>query len=111
MSESRSLNLVPSAARTTTGNLVLTNLGEDISSAEVQLNCTAASGTSPTLNVIVEATVDGTNWYQLVAFTQRTAAGVEQKTITGIVSQSLRVSWTIAGTTPSFTFQVDAIVE
>jgi hypothetical protein len=71
-----------------------------------QLNVTAASGTSPTLDVVVEDTLDGTNWNTVGTFAQRTAAGRQVIDITSPFSGRLRVRWTIGGTAPSFTFSV-----
>lgn len=104
-------NLVASAARTTSGNSgALTGWGA-VTTLRVQLNVTAASGTTPTLNVVVEDTVDGTNYTTVGTFTQKTAASREVINITTPFTDTLRVSWTIAGTTPSFTFTVDAYSE
>jgi hypothetical protein len=77
-------------------------------SVRAQLNVTAASGTAPTLTVILEDTLDGgINYNTIGTFAQKTAAGREVISITAPFSETLRVSWTIAGTNPSFTFSVD----
>jgi hypothetical protein len=98
--------IIESLARTTTGNSgnIQAYGGELI---RAQLNVTAASGTAPTLNVLVEDTIDGVNYNTIGTFAQKTAAGREVINITTPFSETLRVSWTIAGTTPSFTFSVD----
>jgi hypothetical protein len=72
-----------------------------------QLNVTAATGTAPTLNVLIEDTLDGTNYNVIGSFAQKTAAGREIINVTVPFSETLRVSWTIAGTNPSFTFAID----
>lgn len=98
--------VVTSAARTATGNSgVLPNYGA-ANTLRCQLDVTAASGTTPTLNVIVEDTLDGTTFNTVGTFAQKTAAGREVINITAPFSDRLRVTWTIAGTTPSFTFSV-----
>lgn len=104
--------LAASAARTTSGQTSsLTGYGY-AKTLRAQLAVTAASGTTPTLNVVIEDTVDGgTNWNQVAAFTQATATGVQVQNITTPFSDTIRVRWTIAGTTPSFTFSVLAYVE
>jgi hypothetical protein len=72
-----------------------------------QLAVTAASGTTPTLDVVIEDTLDGTNWNSVATFTQKTAAAVQAVDITSVAfSDRLRVRWTVGGTTPSFTFSV-----
>ncbi len=104
-------NAVASAARTTTG---LSSEIPGVGAAQrirAQLNVTAASGTTPTLNALIEDTVDGTNWNTVGTFAQKVATGREVINITTPFSDRLRVSWTIGGTTPSFTFAVDWSVE
>lgn len=103
--------LVASAARTASGaTTVLEGWGVP-SAARVQLNVTAAAGTSPTLNVVVEDTLDGTNWNPVGTFAQRTAAGREVLNLATPFTDRLRVRWTIGGTAPSFTFSVLAYSE
>jgi hypothetical protein len=70
----------------------------------------AASGTTPTLDVVLQTTADGTNYYTAGSFTQLTTTGTESKVFTGLGSLS-RWKWTIGGTTPSFTFAVAATFE
>lgn len=112
---------VASAARTTTGNTgILPTAYGAVVSIRAQLNVTAASGTTPTLNVVIQDTLDGTNWNTVGTFTQKTAVSLEvinilpQKAESGtfqpLLSDRLRVLWTIGGTTPSFTFAVDWII-
>jgi hypothetical protein len=99
--------VIESLARTTNGNSdnIKAIGGESI---RAQLNVTAASGTSPTLNVLIEDSVDGGISYNTIGtFAQKTAAGREIINITVPFSETLRVSWAIAGTSPSFSFGVD----
>jgi hypothetical protein len=105
-------NLVASAARTTTGNSGLLGAGWGaVSSIRAQLNVTAASGTTPTLDVVIEDTLDGTNFNPVVTFAQKTTTGREVINATIPFSDQMRVRWTVGGTTPSFTFAVDAYTE
>jgi hypothetical protein len=97
---------VASAARTTTGDSgSLTGYGPT-KSLRAQLDVSAASGSSPTLDVLIQDTVDGTSWNNIGTFAQKVTTGREVINITGPFSDELRVTWTIAGTTPSFTFSV-----
>lgn len=100
--------VVASAARTVTGNSgALPNYGA-ASALRAQLNVTAGSGTSPTLNVLIEDSVDdGVTWNTVGTFAQRVGVGREVVNVTVPFGDVLRVSWTIGGTTPSFTFAVD----
>lgn len=73
------------------------------------LHLTAASGTLPTLDVIVQSDADD-DWLSpttRLTFTQKTAAGQQWQEAAGPITDTWwRVSYTIAGTTPSFTFAV-----
>lgn len=105
------VDLLPSAARTTSGtSSVVGGFGDRIS-LRAQVEVTAASGVSPTLDVVIEDTLDGTNWNPVGTFTQRTAAAREVVNITGLFTDRLRVRWTVGGTTPSFTFSVVGYAE
>lgn len=97
---------VSSVARTTSGtSATLAGFG-DWSRMRAQLAVTAATGTAPTLDVVIEDSLDGTNWNTVGTFTQATAAAVQAVDITGFFTDRIRVRWTVAGTTPSFTFAV-----
>ncbi len=100
--------LVASAARTASGDSgLLTGWGVP-STARVQLAVTAATGT---LDVVVEDTLDGTNWNVIATFTQATAVTRQVLNLSAPFADRLRVRWTIGGTTPSFTFSVVAYSE
>lgn len=77
----------------------------------VQLAATAASGTTPTLDVVIEDSLDGVNWWPIGTFTQLTAAGQQVINITTPFADTVRVRWTIGGTTPSFTFSVTWVTD
>jgi hypothetical protein len=98
--------VIESLARTTNGSSDNVKIygGESV---RCQLNVTAASGTAPTLNVLIEDTLDGVNYNTIGTFAQKAAASREIINVTVPFSETLRVSWTIAGTNPSFTFAVD----
>lgn len=118
----RTLPVVASAARTATGNsdpFYLSDVGGEY--LRVALVVSAASGTSPTLDVVVQDTLDGTNWFTVGTFTQATAATSQAINIVAtdngsptvsnnaVVGRQLRIKWTVGGTSPSFTFRVDAV--
>lgn len=103
--------LVSSAARTASGNSGALDHYGGMGRLIIQLDVTAVSGTSPTLDVVAEDTVDGTNYSTISTFAQRTATGREVVRITSAFSDTLRIRWTIAGTSPSFTFSVIAYSE
>lgn len=98
--------VVASAARTASGNSgALGGYGQE-TKMRAAISVTAASGTSPTLDVVVEDTLDGTNWFTVGTFTQKTAAGTQVVNVESPFSDTLRVRWTVGGTSPSFTFEV-----
>lgn len=100
------VTLLASAARTTTAAGTAVTGFAAARLLVLQLEVTAASGTLPTLDVIVEDTVDGTNYNTIATFAQKSAAGREVIRLTTAFTNTLRVNYTIAGTTPSFTFNV-----
>lgn len=98
--------IVASAARTASGDSgTVTGFG-GASTLRCQLGVTAASGTSPTLDVVIEDTLDGTNWNTVATFSQKTAVSREVVNVTAPFANRLRVRWTVGGTTPSFSFSV-----
>lgn len=96
---------VASAARTTTGTGAAFNVAE-ADSFEATLTVTAASGTTPTLDVSLETSIDGgETWDTVGAFGQLKAAGSDGH-VFGPLGNLARWKWTIGGGTPSFTFSV-----
>jgi hypothetical protein len=75
------------------------------------INVTAASGTSPTLDVKFQVQDPvSLAWFDVAsgAFTQKTAVSSEMKLITAGIGTTVRCVATIGGTTPSFSFTVSA---
>lgn len=98
--------VVSSAARTAAGDTGVIDGYGGASSLRAQLDVTAATGTTPSLTVLVEDTLDGTNWNTVGSFSAKTATGREVINVTGVFADRIRVSWSITGTGPSFTFAV-----
>lgn len=99
--------IAASAARTTTGNSGA-QLAEKALFLNLLVEVTASSGTTPTLDFTVEWSMDGTNFgvgQAADSFTQITAATVRVAKQFAVKAPFYRLVWTIAGTTPSFTFQ------
>jgi phage gp36-like protein len=101
------ITLAPSAARTANGSAA----GVDCSArsaARCTLAVSAVSGTSPTLDVIVEASPDQLAWSEVGRFTQRTTTGTQDITVAGC-ARYMRARWILGGTAdPTFTFAVTA---
>lgn len=100
-------NILTSAARTTSGTSDAVST-EGQSDLTVYVNTTAASGTSPTLTIKIQDSLDRQTWYDVATLTTVTAAGQLRQTVNN-VGNYIRASYTIGGTTPSFTFSVDAV--
>ncbi len=71
-----------------------------------QLAVTTVAGTSPSLTVVVEDSLDGVTWYQLATFTPATAVGAQVINIGKPFTDRLRWRWAITGTGASFAFSV-----
>lgn len=99
--------VVPSAARTASGDSgPLAGYG-GAGTLRAQLEVTARSGVAPTLDVVVEDSLDGgATWNTVGTFAQATAVGRQVVNVTTPFAPTLRVRWTLTGTTPSFTFSM-----
>lgn len=89
----------------------------------ITLDITAASGTTPTLDVKVQR-YDATSAKYVdlpgAAFAQKTGTGTDDlviypgigetanRSVSDVLGEDYKVVWTIAGTTPSFTFTLGA---
>jgi hypothetical protein len=116
----RSVAVAASAARTTAGNSgVLDNEGADF--GHIVVDVTAASGTSPVLVVTVQG-VDPVSGKTYTLLASANITGVSTTVLkvgpaltaaanavaNDVMPKQWQVSWTITGTTPSFTFSVGA---
>jgi len=101
--------IMHNAARTATGDGTARQLGAVAAGQSLYLamHVIAASGTTPTLDVIVESDDNGsfTSGVTRATFTQKVAVGWQWIEVAGAITDDWwRVGYTIAGTTPSFTF-------
>ena len=103
--------IMGTGAKTVTGNSTARQLGAVSATQKIRasLHVLAVSGTSPTLNVTVRS--DDTEGFASpttrITFPQRTAIGGELLTADGAITDAWwRVTWTIGGTSPSFTFVI-----
>lgn len=98
-----------SAARTATGNGSTVHITGD--SGVMFIDCSAASGTTPTLDVKLQGydPISG-NWFDTGdSFTQLTTTGSERVEVASLPDADVRVVYTIGGTSPSFTFSVSFV--
>lgn len=99
-----------SVARTATGSSGIYGFAGQ--NAVFVLDISAASGTTPTLDIVIEEYDEASNTYATIdTFPQQTATGNVRRTLVGNTTpfgSKLRATWTIGGTTPSFTFTLTA---
>lgn len=96
---------VASAARTVSGNSgTLDSEGMGCLSFAVEI--TASSGTIPTMDLFLEVSDDGTNWTPFIQSKRFTGTGSQRFQALRFAGKYYRYRWTIAGTTPSFTFSI-----
>jgi len=92
-------------AETATGNgASVDNAASSANGGVANLHVTAVSGTTPSATVKVQHSTDNSAWVDLITHTAATAKTAERLTVTGTVNRYVRGTWTITGTTPSFTF-------
>lgn len=103
-------NEIKASTAETTGGTGTIELKSDTARAlEIWALVTAVSGTTPVLAVIVETSIDGTTFVEQTRISGIAATGafsVPLNRADHALGKKIRVSWTITGTTPSFTFSV-----
>lgn len=107
------VTMLASAARTASGDTSATPIDvKKYKEAVFFLDVTAVSGATSTLDVKIKTKdpVSG-KWFDLVAFTQATAATSEMKAVSGLLGSQIAVFYEIAGDTPSFTFSLGAVLK
>ena len=99
---------------TTSGTQVIPVDAGDYGSARVQLNVTSLTGTSPTLTVLLEDSLDlGATWNTIITMAQATGATRQVKNTGGSAefSNDLRISYTFGGTVTASSFEVDVVLK
>lgn len=77
---------------------------------EINIPVTAVSGTTPTMDVVVQESDDsGANWFAVYAFPRITATGIYRSPKLLLTGNRIRYVQTVAGTTPSFTRSVNRV--
>lgn len=101
---------VTSAARTSTGNSGTLSDENGGGNVGALLTVTANSGTGQTLDVIAQDSYDnGTTWVDVWHFERFTTSNTTAYMPPRPFGGRRRYVWNIAGTTPSFTFKIDAM--
>ncbi|MBT9156899.1 MAG: hypothetical protein DDT37_01890 [Firmicutes bacterium] len=105
--------LHPVAARTTTGNGASIDIKDYIGRGKVMLDCAAGTGTTPTLDIVIQHSVDNVTFIPVpgAVFAQVTTAARQQQIGLDLdaAHRHVRIAFTIAGGTPSFTFSVQLV--
>lgn len=80
---------------------------DDAQSLDALLTLSALSGTTPTLDVTIQASKDNSSWIDIGTFTQLAATGSQRKAV-GDVRSFIRFKFVLAGTTPTATATIRA---
>ena len=104
---------VAAAAYTTSGNSGVLGGYAPASTLIIQQSVTVITGTLPTLDMVVEDTLDGINWRSLgTTFAQvLTVTGTVYQVVTVPFTDRIRVRWTLGGTLPSYTMSVQVFAK
>src|SRR5258708_970112 len=108
----QNLILLPQAARTTSGTQSVPLDVSLMTEMTAFLIVNSASGTAPSLSVILQDSPDGVNWanaYTFPAATGNTVLRASWQDLKFSLGRYLQATWTITGTTPSFTFSVSVV--
>lgn len=102
-------NILASAARTTSSNTPTFTIPRG-ANIRLLLAVTAVSGTSPSLTVSLQGQTEPGNWVDLTSIAAFTAVG-NATALIQVAPRNCRITWTITGTTPSFTFDASIVIE
>lgn len=91
-------------ARTTNGNGILFNPSSKVFT--VYANVSSVSGTSPTLDLVVQQSFDGVNWEDIYHFERIITNGLYKSANITLEATNFRVIRTISGASASFTYSV-----
>jgi hypothetical protein len=101
---------IASAALTSTATSASITPSNNSGSCEFNVIVTAASGTNPTLDVVVQESDDtGTNWFDVYHFPRITAVGQYRSPLIPLTGNRYRYVRTVTGTSPSFTHAVNRL--
>lgn len=92
------------SALTATGNgASQDNTTSTSNGAVAHLHITAASGSTPSITMIIQHSTNNSTWSTLGSFSAATTTGSQSIQISGTVNRYVRASYTISGSSPSFT--------
>jgi hypothetical protein len=109
----QNLILVPPAARTASGTQSVPLDVSLMTEMSAFLIVNSASGTSPSLTVTLQDSPDGVNWANVYSFPAVTSGSTVLRAgwsdLKFCLGRYLQATWSISGTTPSFTFSVSVV--
>jgi hypothetical protein len=112
MAKSKTATLYSAEAVSATGTNTPSMDVRQFKEVTLLINVTAVSGTSPTLDLDLDASNDGATWYKHSDLTQLTAVAKSVAKITGNIANFIRLSSTIGGSsTPIVTLTVIAVAK
>lgn len=102
--------IVPSAARTVSGNSGFESCADGGNVLCIGVNVTAVSGTTPSMALTVTWSFDGVSFSAGETAASFAAITAAKQTTLRVTPQApfYRLEWAITGTTPSFTFSANA---
>lgn len=106
---SQPITVLASAARTTSGTADMGAVPAEYMELLAYIDVTAVTGTSPSMTVTYQCSHNGTDWFDHTAGAAITAVGKQLIKVAATTGRYGRLSYSISGTSPSFTFS--AVVE
>jgi hypothetical protein len=104
------VNVATVAAATTSSESALKEVTSRLTKVRFSLHVSAASGSTPTLDVTIVAEINGQDQV-LGTFTQVTTTGDAESIVVDACPGDVKAVYVIGGGTPSFTFTVDASID
>ena len=89
------------ATTTATASGSAVKLSDDMEGFAAVIKASSTGGTSPTFDMKIQHSHNGTDWFDLTTFTQITADTTEYKAIASEVLEYIRYDLTVGGTTPT----------
>jgi len=109
----QNLHLVPQTTQTASGTQSVPLDVSLMTEMSAFLAVTSVAGTSPSLTVTLQDSADGVNWANVYAFPAVTSAGTVLRAgwsdFKFSLGRYLQATWSISGTSPSFTFSVSVV--
>jgi hypothetical protein len=103
--ESKLLNSYGAFTATANG-VSIDNLAATTKGGVGMIQISAVSGTTPTIVGKIQHSTDNSVWVDLITFSSANSVSAQVASVSGTVNRYVRAQYTIAGTSPSFTFSM-----